>query len=155
MNLDALNKWLTFAANVGVIVGLILIAYELNQTQEQLEMSALADATDNFTQAMEVLVQDEDLSALLFRAESNFEELDQFEKWRVYKYLDGFLTMSEQDFLAMKSIEAGTLGGFEYDWKLFMKQQHYRAYWTENEGRFGHEFREYVNNILASERQIE
>ena len=148
MNLDATNRWLSLLANVGVIIGLILIAYELNQTQEQLEMSALADATDNYTQAMEGLVQDENLSALLFRAETNFEKLEQFEKWRVYKYLDGFFTMSEQDFLAMKNIEAGTLGGFEYDWMNFMTQQHYRAYWAENEGRFGHEFQDYVNRIL-------
>ena len=151
MNLDVLHKWLTLAANVGVIIGLILIAYELNQTQEQLEMSALADATDNFTQAMEVLAQDEELSSLVFRAESDFEALEPFEKWRVYKYLDGFFTMSEQDYLAMKTIEAGTLGGFDYDWKHFMKQQHYRAYWMDNEGRFGNEFRAYVNNILAEE----
>ena len=153
MNLDALNKWLSFTANVGVFAGLVLIAYELNQTQEQLEMSALADATDNFTQAMEVVAQDEDLSALLFRAETNFDELDRFEQWRVFKYLDGFTTMSEQDFLAMKGFEVGTLGGFEYDWKNFMQQQHYRAYWAENENRFGHEFRAYVNNILAHEKQ--
>ena len=33
MNSDNLNKWLTLAANVGVIVGLIVVILELQQTQ--------------------------------------------------------------------------------------------------------------------------
>lgn len=48
---------------------------------------------------MEILAQDEDLAELLFRAEHKFDELDEFEQWRVNKYLDGFVSMSEQDFV--------------------------------------------------------
>jgi hypothetical protein len=151
MNLDSLNKWLTLLANVGVFAGLVLLAYEINQTQQQLEIASLADSTDNFTQAMEILAQDEDLSALVFRAEHEFDELDDFERWRINKYLDGFMSMSEQDFHVIKDIDEGTLEGFGYDWNRFMKQPHYRAYWEENEKRFGNEFRAFVNNILARE----
>jgi hypothetical protein len=45
-----------------------------------LELAASADGTDNFTQAMETLVQDEDLSRLIYRAEQSFKDLDDFEK---------------------------------------------------------------------------
>lgn len=31
MNLDSLNKWLTLAANIGVIAGIIFLGLELNQ----------------------------------------------------------------------------------------------------------------------------
>jgi hypothetical protein len=151
MNLDSLNKWLTLLANAGVFAGLILLAYEINQTQKQLEIAALADSTDNFTQAMEVLAQDEGLAKLLFRAEHNFDELNEFERWRVNKYLDGFMSMSEQDFHVIKDIDEGTLKGFGYDWIRFMKQPHYVAYWEHNEKRFGYEFRAFVNSILARE----
>ena len=85
MKSDELNKWLTLGANLGVFVGLVFVAWEINQTQKQLEITALADTTDNFIQAMEMLAQDEELARILFRAESVFQELDQFEKWRVYK----------------------------------------------------------------------
>jgi hypothetical protein len=151
---ERINRWLTFTANAGVVAGLVLVAYEINQTQRQLEVAALADSTDNFTQAMETLSQDRDFSELIFRAETNFDELDELERWRVYKYLDGFMTMSEQDFHVLKNIEEGTLGGFEYDWKHFMKQPHYRAYWLANENRFGIEFRAFVNGLLANEGRL-
>ena len=149
MRLDEISSWLTLAANAGVFLGLILVAYEINQTQRQLEISALADTTDNFTQAMEVLSQDLKLAELIYRAETDFESLDEFERWRVFKYLDGFMTMSEQDYLVLKEIEEGTIGGFEYDWKNFLTQPHYLAYWKHHEERFGPEFRHFVNGHIS------
>ena len=85
MNSDGWNKWLTLGANLGVFVGLILVAYEINQSGTHLELAASSDGVDNFTQAMEVLAQDEELSKLIFRAERSYDELDDFEKWRVSK----------------------------------------------------------------------
>ena len=149
MTSDTWSKWLTLAANVGVFVGLILVAYEINQTQTQLRMEALADGADNFTQAMETLAQNGELSRLIFRAETNFEELDQFERWRVSKYLDGFMTMSEQDYLVLKGLADGeNLTGFEHDWHENLAKPFFRFYWSGNEDRFGKEFREFINGIL-------
>jgi hypothetical protein len=33
MNPDSLNKWLTLTANVGVLIGIIVVVFELRQTQ--------------------------------------------------------------------------------------------------------------------------
>ena len=151
MTSDDWNRWLTLAANVGVIGGLVLVAFEINQTQTQLRIDALADGSDNYAQSMEALAQDEALSKLLYRAETEFEELTTFERWRVSRYLDGFMVMSEQDFLVLKDIEDG-LASFRYDWERNMTQPHFRAYWLENENRFGREFRAFVNELLGRTR---
>jgi len=37
MNTDALNKWLTLAANLGVVVGIFALVFELRQNQSMLE----------------------------------------------------------------------------------------------------------------------
>jgi len=55
------------------------------------------------------LAQDQGLAALLFQAETGFEQLETFEQWRVFKYLDGFMTMSEQDFLVARALAEGQL----------------------------------------------
>ena len=34
MNLDSLNKWLMFAANLGVIAGIVFLGIEINQNRE-------------------------------------------------------------------------------------------------------------------------
>ena len=40
MNMDSVNKWLTLAANFGVIAGILFLAIELNQNNELLEAEA-------------------------------------------------------------------------------------------------------------------
>ncbi len=148
MSPDDWNKWLTLGANLGVFVGLVLLAFEVNQAQTQLRIQALADASDNYTESMQTLALDEGLSTLIFRAETEFEELNAFEHWRVSKYLDGFMILSEQDYLVITELESGAYG-FQRDWQQNMGKLYFRDYWRTNEDRFGYEFRAFINEILG------
>jgi hypothetical protein len=146
---DRLNRWLTLGANLGVMAGLILVAYEINQSGKQLEIAASADGVDNFTQAMETLVQDENLSKLIYRAEHSFDELDDFERWRVKRYLDGYMSMSEQDYLVITQIGGGDLAGFGADMREYMSTPMYRDYWRQSRDRHGPDFQRYLDSILT------
>jgi hypothetical protein len=150
MESDKLNRWLTLGANLGVLVGLVLVAYEINQSRVQLELATSSDGTDNFTQAMEILVQDEELSELIYRAERSYESLDDFERWRVSKYLDGFMSMSEQDYLVISNMhDKDVAKGFEVDWRENIQLSMYKSYWAHHQSRFGANFRSFIDNILA------
>jgi hypothetical protein len=150
MESDRFNRWLTLGANVGVIVGLVLVAYEINQSGTSLELAASSDGVDNFTQAMEVLVQNEELARLIYKAETSFEELDEFDRWRVSKYLDGFVSMSQQDYLVYLAMdnESEELA-FSNDWQENMKLKMYRDYWTKSFMRFNPEFRLFIDSIIS------
>ena len=148
MNTDGLNRWLTLAANVGVIAGLALVAYEIDQTATSVRLAVSADAVDNFQQAMEVLVQNEELAGLIYKAETTYPELDAFERWRVSKYLDGYFSMSEQDYsVILASSEAKP--GFRDDWLENMSLPVYRDYWSRSDNRFTPEFRQFIDQLLA------
>ena len=150
MNSEKLNRWLTLGSNLGVFAGLILVAYEISQSGKHLELAASADGTDNFTQAIEILVQDENLSRLIYKAEQFYGDLDEFEKWRVSRYLDGFMTMSQQDFLVYLEIsDDGTVSGYEYDWRRNMKLAMFQDYWLHNEARYNPKYQNFINGILA------
>ena len=149
MDNNSLNQWLTLGANVGVIIGLILVAYEINQSGTSLELSASSDGIDNFTQAMEVLVQNEELARLIYKAENSYEDLDDFDKWRVSKYLDGFLGMSEQDYRVYRAMgEEEEDLAFRDDWRENMRLTMYREYWAESSQRFNSDFRRFIEEIL-------
>ena len=148
MKSDDINRWLTLAANVGVIVGLILVAYEVDQSGTNLELTASSDTADGFVQAMEVLAQNEELARLIFKAEHSYTELDDLEKWRVSKYLDGFTTMASQDYLVTLRMNRD-VSSLKADWRKNMKLQMYQDYWAQSEGRFRPEFRDFINGILA------
>lgn len=144
-----LNDWLQVVGLFGVFGGLVLVAFEIHQSGQQLELSALADGTDNFTEAMETLVQDENLSRLIYRAEKSFTDLDDFDRWRVSKYLDGYFSMTEQDYLVSREIDASVALGIEDDWYENMSLEMYRDYWQRSQDRFGPEFRAFINDLLT------
>jgi len=149
MKNEKLVEWLTVGSQVAVFAGLGLVAFEINQAHAQLELLGSADSSDNFTQAMETLAQDEDLARLIYTAESDYEALDEFERWRVFKYLDGYFSMSEQDYLVLLGLtEAAGIVGFEDDWKENMARPMYRDYWSSSAGRFTPAFRRFIERML-------
>ena len=144
------DKWLSFFTNFAVFLGLILVAYEISQARTQLEISASSDGTDNFVQAMELLTEDEGLSNLIYLAETDYEELNDFQKWRLFKYLDGYMTMSEQDFRVYNATNDEEISTtFGVDWRENMDRLMYQDYWRQRQGRYSEKFRSFINGILA------
>jgi hypothetical protein len=143
MDSDGSNKWLSIASNVAVFVGLVLVAYEINQTQRQMEISELADAADDFTQSMQTLSESDSLAELLYLAETDYDSLDDFQRWRLFKWLHGFMIMSEQDYFVL--IQMGDLfEPFRHDWIEFMQLSMYRDFWARNRDSFTAEFQEFI-----------
>jgi len=148
MNYEKLSGWLTFSANVGVIVGLVLVAYEIDQSGTSLELAASSDGVDNFTQAMEVLVQNEELARFIYKAETSYDELDDFDRWRVSKYLDGYMSMSQQDYLVYLTMgDKVEERSFADDWRENMRLPMYREYWAASKERFDPAFRQFIESI--------
>ncbi len=53
MNASKLNDWLGIAANIGVIVGLVFVGYELRQTDIELEREYRQYQSDVLTSSRE------------------------------------------------------------------------------------------------------
>jgi hypothetical protein len=149
MGSGKLNQWLTLVANIGVIAGLVLVAYEINQTRADLEISASADITDNFTSSVYALAHDPELSELMYRAEHSYEELDDIELWRIHKYFDGFFTMAQQDFFVILEIAEENLIPYSFDWRERMAMPVYRDYWERRESRYHPDFRAFLDRIIS------
>lgn len=150
MKSDKTNHWLSLGANIGVIIGLVLVAYEINQSGTHLQISASSGGVDNFAQAMDVLVQNEELSRLIYKAENAFHELDEFDKWRVSKYLDGFTSMAQQGYLVFIAMDdVAEASGFKDDWRENMRLPIFRDYWIRSEQRFKPEFRKLINGLIS------
>jgi hypothetical protein len=45
MKTDAINRWLSLAANIGVMLGLVLVAYQIRQDVELTKVQLFSDAT--------------------------------------------------------------------------------------------------------------
>lgn len=47
MKAEQLNQWLSLGANIGVVIGLLLVAYQINQDADLTRAQLFSDATDS------------------------------------------------------------------------------------------------------------
>ena len=93
MNFDNLNKWLTLLANIGVLIGIIVVAVQLQQTQTEMR----AEASTVRTQLLRETNNDAFAGNLdgLSRKVQNGEELSEMEKYQGTTFLNNVLRYLE------------------------------------------------------------
>lgn len=62
MDLQKLNNWLALAANIGVLVGIVLLALEIRQNTTVIESSTYQDRTQDLREALTMVTESEHLS---------------------------------------------------------------------------------------------
>ena len=82
MDSDRLNRWLTLGANIGVLVGIVLLIVELNQNRDMMRAQTRHDLAAGIVDLLQVAASNEQLAEVMYRAESGEEltpkELYQF-----------------------------------------------------------------------------
>lgn len=93
MNFDKLNKWLSLFANVGVLIGIIVVAYELRQTQTEMR-------AESGSLRAQLLIQTNDNARIFGIIEStnkleNGQELSEDEKAKARNFYQNLLRYYE------------------------------------------------------------
>jgi len=73
LDTDRLNRWLTLGANIGVLLGLLLLALELNQNREMMRAQTRHDMAMGIVDLLQVPAGNEQLADLMYRAETGGE----------------------------------------------------------------------------------
>ena len=85
MTVETVNRWLTLAANVGVLVGIAVLVVEINQSTQAMNTASrdesVAHTMSFFEQAM-----DNQVVALAEYKRSSGTELDGFERAQLERY---------------------------------------------------------------------
>jgi hypothetical protein len=90
LNSEALNRWITVGANVGVLIGILLLVFELNQNRELTRAqirNELSQGVIEFTMAQ---AENEQLADIILRAESG-GDLTPVEQRRYTYFFRGFI----------------------------------------------------------------
>lgn len=96
MDTDRLNRWLTLGANIGVLVGIILLVIELDQNKDMVRAQTRNEITQGELIALGSLAGDKELTDLLMRVNQG-EVLTPSENLR-------FLTHSESVFRLWQNV---------------------------------------------------
>ena len=79
MNMDKLNQWLMLGANLGVILGIIFLALEVQQNNNLIATQNRFNAQQQFNEYTSVIVTTPDLSALMVAMDAGDTPLTQKE----------------------------------------------------------------------------
>ena len=85
MNLDDLNRWLTLGANVGVLIGLLLLVFELNQNRDMIRAQTRNDIATGVMQLMALPAANPQLAAVVRRGDAG-EELTPDEHFQYRRF---------------------------------------------------------------------
>ncbi len=111
MTTESLNKWLTLAANLGVVAGLVFLGIEINQNTKATIAAASEEVTNQSLDYFALGMDNEIIARALYKQATD-QDLDEFERdqlWRhqfynfrvfqnVYmQYRRGFLEQTEWD----------------------------------------------------------
>ena len=81
MDKDRLNRWLTLGANLGVLVGIVLLIVELDQNREMMRAQTRNDISVQIVDLLSQVATDPQLARLLRRADTG-EDLTPDEFWQ-------------------------------------------------------------------------
>ncbi len=82
MDSDRVNRWLTLGANVGVLIGIVLLAIELRQNNQLMEGEARRARASSVQETWTVMAENGELASLIAK-DLNGEPLDQVDSLRL------------------------------------------------------------------------
>jgi len=83
MKLDKLNQWLTLAANIGVIAGIVFLAYQIKQNTSAIQADSYQGLIETSAGFWENLAVNTDVLGLIVKARTDRNALSQEEALRL------------------------------------------------------------------------
>jgi hypothetical protein len=153
MDRDRLNRWLSLAANLGVLAGIILLAFELEQNREMMRAQTRNELSEQIVDLLSQVATSDELSSLLFRAESgeplSDEDIVQFQARALamlryfenvhYQYRQGMY--DEEEFAAQQDA-----------WRGFMTNAPYVSVWCAWREKFSPDFKVAFDALLSTQK---
>lgn len=91
MDSDRLNKWLTLAANIGVIAGIVFLAIEIRQNSDAVRAQTRTQLSEQVMELLSVNMNDHEYASVLMRGNS-VEELSPVEEYQYYRHRSAWLS---------------------------------------------------------------
>ncbi len=125
MNADSVNKWLTLSANIGVVIGLILLIVEIGQNTEMMRAQINQSRTDTAISEQQAVFNSDYIPALIAKRDRgepfSEEEMSRYESYfrsgnrnqdnNLWQYNQGFL--GENIPRSIRDFARAVIGGSE------------------------------------------
>ncbi len=136
MNTDQLNRWLTLGANIGVVIGLVLLIFEIGQNTDMMRAQINQSRTDTAVSEQQAVYNSDYLPALIAAADRgeqfSDEEMIRYRSYfraynrnmdnQLWQYYQGFL--GENIPRSIKGASRGVIAGNSVGLELWESQKY-------------------------------
>jgi hypothetical protein len=153
MDSDRLTRWLTLGANLGVLVGIILLIVELDQNRGMMRAQTRHEMAMGIVDLLQTPASNEQLADLMFRAKSG-EELTPRELFQFQLRTNALFRYWED---VHYQYRVGLYDDIEFGkqrdaWKAsFANSKQAVKYWCQVRSLYSPEFASEVDSLLANE----
>ena len=153
MNLDNLNKWLTLAANLAILAGIVLLILEIQQNTRATNISSLGSTLSQYNHFRENVIRDREVAELWENGLTE-KDLDGPDSIRYNMLVSELMFTIQAAYLGMReaSITDDQSGTTKAVVESYMRYPGIRQWWlTNSRGRFTNDFTKYVDEILRDQ----
>lgn len=149
--MDKLNKWLTLGANIGVLIGIAFVAYELQQNTTATQLETTSNFQNAFAQVELMIASDKEFAELLTKGR-NGEQLSDAEFVRLQAFYRTVLRAWQTN---VTQHEAGGLSIEAFEGTKSLMQQTFSQdvsllnHWKRNRAQFTPAFNALVEELLS------
>ena len=151
MNLDNLNRWLTLAANVGVLAGIFFLAYELQQNTQMMKSQTRAQVSQSTIHNVDMYREAAVLAATI-KLELG-EQLSIEEEYLLDNAANATFRMWENNFYQYQS---GLFEQSEFEaelaiWREIMSNDViFREHWKRQKMTYSSGFRDFMDGLIGN-----
>ena len=152
MNAKRLNTWLSFAANVGVILGLIFLAVELSQNSDLMRVQINQSRADAAMASNESIFNSDYLPQILVKINVG----DELSEEETIRYRDWFRASNRNQDNVLHQYLAGMLGGNsprsvrDYVEHVIASSKHARDEWENQKVSYTDEYVALVEEVIMA-----
>ena len=155
VNIDSTNRWLTLAANIGVMAGIIFLAVELRQNTVATQLSAADRFQSSFSEIELFIAGSPEFSELLNKGRTG-AEVSEPEKLRLMIFYGTVLRqwqINHFQFLSGALDEDIWLGNRDYMAQIFEEDIGLFDRWQTGKSHFSPRFNELIESMTIDVHQ--
>ena len=148
MDSDRVNRWLTLGANIGVLIGIVLLVIEVRQNNENLVAQERANYNAGFSDLWGMAAEDSGLAEILAK-ELGGESLSRAEFIQLAAYFTKSLLTNQWSYIELPAEESAP--NLIYLKGSFDEFPTLRWVWENRQDFFNPVFVDYVNENIVDE----
>jgi hypothetical protein len=151
MNSNRITTWLQIAANLGIVVGLVLVAVQIRQTSDQIRLQMIQDQAYKQVDGELALMGETTISAYA-RALTTPQALTEAEAMQLWSYLAATMVPA---YVTWNSYRAGVVPADDWaasldGYAFALDSPANRVLWKQMRGQYPEAFADEVDAVLAA-----